>query len=130
MCCDTSVMDAGCCFCRPGSGVVVFSAPSIAGPWTRQGHDINCQTDSIDVCGKYGAVVTPANLTIAAQGIGMSVIHTATGPVHLWSGERWLSAPFNNPTCQDECGPCNEPPQYIKGDGFAYWCGSACVWHG
>jgi beta-xylosidase len=26
-----------CCFCRGGSGVVVFSAASITGPWTRQG---------------------------------------------------------------------------------------------
>jgi hypothetical protein len=73
------------------------SAPALTGPWTRQGHDINCHTDSVEVCGTYGAVVTPQTPIIAAQGIGLSLIPTTNGTVYLWSGERWLSAPNNNP---------------------------------
>jgi hypothetical protein len=60
------------------------------------------------------------------QGIGMSLIPLADGGVaYLWSGERWLSAPNNNPSCPDECRPttgeCAEPTDYIKGNGFSYW---------
>ena len=37
------------------------------------------------------------------------------------SGERWLSAPFNNPTCTNECAACTEDPRYVKGHSFSYW---------
>lgn len=114
-----------CCFCRGGSGVVVFTATDIKGPWTRRGHDLNCGNTTTDVCGAYGARVA-GDLTIAAQGISVSTLHTAgNGTVQLWSGERWLSAPHNNPSCPDECRPeagvCAEPADYVKGHGFEYW---------
>jgi len=79
----------------------------------------------VDVCGKYGERITKANLIISAQGIGFSLIPTNSGIAYIWQGERWLSAPNNNPTCPDECRPetgiCKEPEDYIKGHGFSYW---------
>lgn len=114
-----------CCFCRGGSGVIVYAAPTIKGPWQQLGYDINCNTNSTYICGAYGERVTQDPLIIQAQGIGLSLINTTRGIVYLWSGERWLSAPHNNPNCPDECRPetgiCEEPPNYIKGHGFSYW---------
>jgi hypothetical protein len=113
-----------CCFCRGGSGVVVFKSTSIKGPWTRIGTDRNCRSTTEIICGEYGERNT-SDLIINAQGIGLSLIPTSTGTVYMWHGERWLSAPHNNPACPDECrpetGPCKEPPDYIKGHGFSYW---------
>jgi len=114
-----------CCFCRGGSGAIFYTAKSIKGPWKRQSADKNCKTDSRAVCGKYGEVVTPEDLIVNAQGITISKIPTKGGDVFIWAGERWLSAPNNNPTCPDECRPttgiCEEPASYIKGHGFTYW---------
>jgi len=115
-----------CCFCRPGSGVVVYSAKNITGPWTRQSTDVNCDTKNNPVCGKYGARITSDSLIIDAQIITVSTLKASDGSsVYLWAGERWLSAPNNNPTCPDECRPetgiCQEPPTYVKGHGYAYW---------
>jgi hypothetical protein len=115
-----------CCFCRGGSGWLVYSSSSIAGPWTRQPLDVNCNiTAAGDICGAYGDRVT-GGITVAAQGIGLSRIPLAAGGEALvWHGERWLSAADANPSCPDECRPetgeCAEPPTYIKGQGFAYW---------
>lgn len=114
-----------CCFCRGGSGAVVYSAASLSGPWTRQPSDVNCGSPDVPICGAYGARIA-GNITIAAQGIGLSLIPLADGTtLYLWHGERWLSAPDNNPSCPDECRPetgiCAEPATYIKGHGFAYW---------
>jgi hypothetical protein len=113
------------CFGRNGSGWVVHAAPSPRGPWTRQARDANCALAAADaVCGGYGERAGDP-ITVAAQGIGLSLIPLADGSVaHLWSGERWLSAPFNNPTCPDECqkqtGACADDPRYVKGHGFSY----------
>lgn len=115
-----------CCFCRGGSGVVVYSAPSIRGPWVRQPLDVNCNsTVPGDICGAYGDRVTD-DITVAAQGIGLSRIPLAGGgEALLWHGERWLSARGNNPQCPDECRPetgiCAEPEDYVKGEGYSYW---------
>ncbi len=40
---------------------------------------------------------------------------------YLWHGERWLSAPYSNATCENECAPCEQPQTYVKGHGFSYW---------
>lgn len=115
-----------CCFCRGGSGVVVYKSQSINGPWVRQPLDLNCnRTDVGDICGAYGDRNNDP-INIQAQGIGLSLIPLADGTTaYLWHGERWLSAANNNPTCPDECqaqsGPCAEKPGYIKGEGFSYW---------
>eukprot|EP01116_Phalansterium_solitarium_P009479 TRINITY_DN23637_c0_g1_i1.p1 TRINITY_DN23637_c0_g1~~TRINITY_DN23637_c0_g1_i1.p1 ORF type:complete len:367 (-),score=110.95 TRINITY_DN23637_c0_g1_i1:137-1237(-) len=119
-----------CCFCRGGSGQVVYTATNITGPWVRQagfadqGTDINCYNSSLSLCGAYGDVVA-GDIIVPAQGIYVSTLPSADGPVYLWTAERWLSAPFNNPTCPDECQPqqgqCAVDPRYVKGHGFPFW---------
>lgn len=82
----------------------------------QQHADINCNTTTRAVCGKYGERVTPESLTIPMQAIGLSVLPSpGPDPVLLLAGERWLSAPHNNPQCPDECRTCTEPDTYIKG---------------
>jgi len=112
-----------CCFCRGGSGAIFFVSESITGPWKRLGNDKNCLNDAL-VCGAFGDR-QGSMLIIPAQGIGLSVFPTNQGMVYLWHGERWLSAPYNNPTCPDECRPetgiCAEPDRYVKGHGYSYW---------
>ena len=62
-----------CCACKVGSGAVVSSATNIAGPWTRQPRDVNCQADAPVCAGYIRQGDMPAerhhgNLTISAQG--------------------------------------------------------------
>ena len=117
-----------CCFCKNGSGIVVYRAPTLHGPWTRQAGDLNCDVEAGDptkICGGYGDR-SGDPIRIAAQGIGLSLIPLADGTTaYLWHGERWLSAPSANPSCPDECRPeegiCAEPDTYVKGHGFSYW---------
>lgn len=110
-----------CCFCRGGSGLVVYRSTSIQGPWQRQPTDLNCNSTTAAICGAYGERIGPAPLTVPMQAIGLSLIPTRTGTAYVLSGERWLSAPFNNPDCPDECRTCTEPDTYIKGHGYMYW---------
>jgi len=110
-----------CCFCRAGAGVVVYTAKNIQGPWVRSGVDVNCFTTDTAVCGAYGERKTKDPLIIPAQIITVSTLETNNGTVYIWGGERWLSAPNNNPNCPDECRHCDEPTDYIKGNGFSYW---------
>jgi hypothetical protein len=85
----------------------------------RQPLDLNCFANK-SICGGYGER-TGDPINIQAQGIGLSLIQTTTGTAYIWHGERWLTAPHNNPSCPDECRPetgdCAEPPDYIKGWG-------------
>ena len=116
-----------CCACREGSGVVVHrSAAGVAGPWTRQARDVNCRADA-PICAGMAPEAPLAKqrpvgqLTIAAQGIGLSVL----GDTYLWSGSRWLSAADNPPGCNTLCraptGACAPPAGYVKGHDFEYW---------
>lgn len=36
-----------CCACREGSGAVVYTAENVAGPWTKQSNDVNCNLPKI-----------------------------------------------------------------------------------
>ena len=111
-----------CCFCRGGAGVIVYQSASLDGPWVRQPLDLNCdRTDVGDICDAYA--VPPDPIRVHAQGIGLSLIPLADGTTaYMWHGERWLSAPNNNPNCANECN-CQggDPSVYIKGHGFSYW---------
>ena len=86
------------------------------------------------------AVVTACAWLFSGQGIGMSLIPLADGSTaYLWSGERWLSAPDNNPSCPDECRPetgqsatCHAvvialPYPTLVGPAAATCCGCSCV---
>ena len=118
-----------CCACREGSGAVVLSATSIAGPWTRQARDINCNVNATICAGMAPEDRSrpTGQLTVSAQGIGISMIPNATDgtTTYLWSGGRWLSAPNNPPKCDSLCqsatGECAQSPAYDKGADFDYW---------
>ena len=117
------------CSCHCRSGVVVHTATSIAGPWRPQVRDVNCRADAPVCAGMQpeAPLDRPRSLTIPAQGLGISLIPSPTGgdPTVLWTGQRWLSAPFNNPSCESLCAPasgtCTANPLYIKGHDFDYW---------
>jgi hypothetical protein len=136
------VYSSCCCACRGGSGAVVHYASNISGPWTRQVRDANCGANDVPnmtMCaggfppdGFPSGQHRPAGMaTIAAQGLGLSVIPLAGGgaaddsAAYLWAGERWLSGP-GNPTncttlCSDATGECAQPAGYDKGSDFSYW---------
>jgi hypothetical protein len=116
-----------CCFCRNGSGLVIYSSKSIEGPWVREAGDKNCNSSDPDaICGGYGDR-SGSPLIINAQGIGMSKLPLANGgSAWIWHGDRFLSSEYNNPLCPDECQPqvapnCAEDPRYVKGHMFDYW---------
>ena len=64
---------------------MVFTAPSISGPWTRQASpqaDVNCRNTTVSICPgtAYAPEPSPANNpTIPAQGYSVNAIPTADG---------------------------------------------------
>ena len=64
-----------CCASRYGSGAVVHTSKSIAGPWAQQNRDVNCQAQA-PMCGAPGFPKEnrPLDITIHAQGLGLSMI--------------------------------------------------------
>lgn len=111
-----------CCACRQGAGLVVFTAPAVTGPWSRQKThpDINCPRADVDIC--RGDAFTTGNFTIPAQGYTVSQIQTQKGTSFLWMGNRWLSGPHNNPECKNLCkGPACKQPGYFVGQDDIYW---------
>ena len=122
-----------CCACRGGGGVVIFTAPSILGPWTRQPRfaDVNCANASAPICGGFGARTdNRAELVFNAQWWGPSSIPLADGSTQvLMTGRRWLSGPGADPACDDMCGnsggsggpaSCTTPGYLLKTD-FDVW---------
>lgn len=122
-----------CCACRQGSGVVVHSASSIRGPWTRQPRDVNCALNAAICAGQPDGEIPErplGHLTVSAQGLGLSIIPvrsstTRSEPRFIWHGARWLSGPSNPSNCTTLCAPatgqCAQSPKYIKGHDFDYW---------
>lgn len=120
-----------CCACRGGSGQVVFTAPAVAGPWTRQAShaDINCANASEPICGGFGArAAQRAELYTNAQWWGPSFIPLTNGDrAVMFTGRRWLSGPHNPVGCDDMCG--NYPagrslcvaPDYRAATDFDVW---------
>lgn len=105
-----------CCFCLQGSGIVVHSAPSMAGPWTRQGGDnIACRAGTPYIpptaagtsdapsysSAALGLRVVPTGgqgcqyhnasttATTRAQQNFIVEVDTPTGVEWLWVGDRW-----------------------------------------
>ena len=108
-----------CCACREGGGIVVFSAPSVAGPWTRQAPwgDINCKHPT-QICRAAGDFV------INAQWWGASIILTASGEdAIIFTGRRWLSGAGNPAGCSSLCGgnPSCLAPGYLLRSDFDVW---------
>lgn len=129
-----------CCACRQGSGVVVYMAPAITGPWVQQSRDVNCKAD-VPICAgmpsELGEKVRPTGqLTINAQGLALSILPTGVPgeSTVLWHGQRWLSGPNNPPKCSTLCakatGDCAQPPNYDKGADFDYCTSPDSLSHG
>lgn len=110
-----------CCACRGGGGIVVFTAPRIDGPWTRQAPwgDVNCQ-EAAQICPDQ------SHLVFNAQWWGVSLIPTLPATTYMFTGKRWLSGPDNPPACSDMCsnggdpGACTAPDYYLRSD-FSVW---------
>jgi hypothetical protein len=115
-----------CCACRGGSGLAVYQAPSVAGPWALQaGHsDINCAAE-VAICGGFGArQVDRSDIVYNAQWWSVSQVPLNGGGVaYLLNGRRWLSGAGNNGGCDDMCfndgrpfAPCINPGYQLRND--------------
>lgn len=120
-----------CCACRGGSGLAVYQAPSIAGPWTLQSgaaevhSDINCAARGVPICGGFGArQVDRGAIVWNAQWWSVSQIPLRGGGLaYLLNGRRWLSGAGNNASCDDMCyndgrpfAPCVNPGYELRMD--------------
>jgi len=114
-----------CCACRGGSGLAVYTAASVRGPWALQAHsDINCAADA-PLCGAFGArQVDRADLVFNAQWWSVSTIPLAGGgSAYILSGRRWLSGAGNDAGCDDMCNndgrsmaPCVNAKYQLRDD--------------
>jgi hypothetical protein len=102
-----------CCACRGGSGLAVYTAASMLGPWALQAgrSDINCGAAGEALCGGFGArQVGRAQLVFNAQWWSVSRIALAGGDAaYLLAGRRWLSGAGNNASCDDMCDNDGRP---------------------
>jgi hypothetical protein len=100
-----------CCFCYQGSGMITYTAPHPLGPWRKQAGpaDLGCvlgantstpaELHTLPLtavpspgqgCGYKGAVAK--SVSQAQQNFVFPVV-TATGLVHVWTGDRWMQSP-------------------------------------
>lgn len=107
-----ALLSSCCCACRGGSGLAVYTAASVFGPWTLQPgrSDVNCAAD-VPICGAFGArQVGRADLVFNAQWFSVSLIPLAGGgTAYLLNGRRWLSGAGNNAACDDMCDNDGRP---------------------
>jgi len=79
----------GCCACKGGSNIVVYSAPSPLGPFTLQG-----DVGSNHTAGHVFDAHSPYNYVTKAQGSKVIPLRWADGSVqYLWLGNQWVTAP-------------------------------------
>jgi hypothetical protein len=118
-----------CCACRGGSGLAIYTATSISGPWTLQSphSDVNCKNETVPVCGAFGArTVGRDDIVFNAQWWSVNLIPTVGGTAYLLNGRRWLSGAGNNAECDDMCNnggdfaPCINPDYELRSD-FDVW---------
>ena len=82
------LVGVGCCACRGGSNVVVYTAPAPMGPYTLQG-DIGSNSTSGHVFDKS----SPWNYVTRAQGSKVIPVEGADGSTqYLWLGNAWVSS--------------------------------------
>jgi len=85
-----------CCACATGSGLAVFWAPPIRGPWKQQYPvpDINYFQSNVTICGDYRSDPFLGSLVWRAQWARVTLIPLANGSTcHLMVGRRRLSGP-------------------------------------
>lgn len=126
-----------CCGCREGAGLVIFRAPTIAGPWVRQPvplADVNCKNNNVTICPGSAFFPSPNpinNPRIPAQGFSVNAIPSSdptAEPQLVWMANRWLQGEGNNPKCDNVCyKPVPEActtqgqPDYRVGRDPTYW---------
>lgn len=122
-----------CCGCSEGTGQVVFSAPSIHGPWTRQvpHADVNCRNVSAQICGAFSLRSdNRENLVFNAQWWGPSFIPLADGTTQvLYLGRRWLSGANAPVGCRDICGNGGNPAACQSGGEHYLLKSDLSVWY-
>jgi len=83
----------GCCACRGGSNVVVYTAPAPLGPWTLAG-DVGSNSTAGHAFDKH----SPWNYVTRAQGSAVVRVPPAGGPPeaaqYLWLGNAFVSNPL------------------------------------
>ena len=78
----------GCCACKGGSNVVVYTAPSPLGPFSLQG-DVGSNTTAGHVFDAH----SPWNYVTRAQGSKVVPLRWADGSTRwLWLGNQWVTA--------------------------------------
>lgn len=120
-----------CCGCQIGSGVVVFSADHIHGPWTRQTThgDLNCRNSSQSICGGHMRS-TSAEYVYNAQWWSASSLTLSSGASQsIMFGRRWLSGPNVPAGCHDICGNRGKPELCVKGGGDYLLKTDLSVWY-
>eukprot|EP00038_Savillea_parva_P010595 m.191387 g.191387 ORF g.191387 m.191387 type:complete len:380 (-) comp18323_c0_seq1:39-1178(-) len=121
-----------CCGCDEGGGQVVYSAPKVSGPWTRQAPhaDINCDA-SLEICGGFGKRAGQVNdLVYHAQWWGPSFIPLADGSTQvMYLGRRWLSGPNVPSGCHDICGNRGDPAACQAGGANYEFKSDYSVWY-
>jgi hypothetical protein len=82
------LVGVGCCACRGGSNVVVYTAAEPLGPYTLQG-DVGSNTTAGHVFDK----ASPYNYVTRAQGSKVVPVVGADGETqYLWLGNQWVTA--------------------------------------
>lgn len=97
-----------CCFCYQGSGIFLWRARSAEGPWQQQAGNLACIPPAAEAAVTLPPAVVDAQPTpgqgclynnshdvSATRSQQNYVIEVATksGPVLLWTGDRWMQAP-------------------------------------
>jgi hypothetical protein len=78
----------GCCACKGGSNVVVYTASAPLGPFTLAG-DVGSNTTA----GHTFEASSPYNFVTRAQGSKVAVVPAADGTLqYLWLGNTWVSS--------------------------------------
>ncbi|MFW5829907.1 MAG: family 43 glycosylhydrolase [Planctomycetota bacterium] len=101
-----ALFDTTCCYCPDGTGIQVHTASDPLGPYTYRGNvnrDLDADPRSIPSPGTEPGSGRP-DATVPAQQRRVEWIQTIEGPVLLWIGDRWGSAPDG-----------------IKGHDATYW---------
>lgn len=89
----------GCCYCRGGSGINVYTAMHALGPYSSTSYDIGCAPSP---SGKVN--IQTCNSSVGAQQNSIFNVQTSSGTSQIWVGDRWQSA-----------------PDHLKSHDFQYW---------
>jgi len=92
-----------CCYCEQGSGIMVHTATSPLGPYTKVPGDLACVSDQTPIYSMARAEPTPGQGCQYANAATTSItrsqqnyivqVDTPNGIEYIWTGDRWQQAP-------------------------------------